>query len=80
MMQSINVLSGCAVIHSYEFLPMSAPTCIPHYHIAGKIGEGGIGAVYRPTGTELGRVVAIKVLPDRFCFSSRQLARLDAGG
>src|SRR5271165_7074527 len=39
---------------------------IAHYRITARIGEGGMGAVYRATDTKLNRDVAIKVLPDSF--------------
>jgi serine/threonine protein kinase/tetratricopeptide (TPR) repeat protein len=48
-----------------------------HYRIAEKIGEGGMGEVYRATDTRLGRDVAIKVLPALFTRDPERLARFE---
>jgi serine/threonine protein kinase/Tol biopolymer transport system component len=62
-------------------------TKIAHYEIAEKLGEGGMGVVYRAHDTKLNRDVAIKVLPntlthdrdrmDRFRREAQLLAQLN---
>ncbi|HMB69459.1 MAG TPA: protein kinase [bacterium] len=48
---------------------------LAHYKIVEKIGEGGMGEVYRATDTKLGRDVALKVLPATFAENAERMAR-----
>jgi len=47
------------------------------YEITGKLGEGGMGEVYRATDTKLQRQVAIKVLPAAFTEDKERLQRFE---
>ena len=47
------------------------------YEITAKLGEGGMGEVYRATDTKLEREVAIKVLPEAFSADPERLARFE---
>ncbi len=55
----------------------SQPT-IAHYAIVSKLGEGGMGVVYRATDTKLRRDVAIKMLPPAFAADEDRVRRLIA--
>jgi len=50
---------------------------VGHYRIVDKIGEGGMGVVWRALDTTLDREVAIKVLPDHFADDPQRLARFE---
>jgi len=58
-------------------MSLTLGTRIGPYEVTALIGEGGMGQVYRATDTNLGRRVAIKVLPDAFAADPERLARFE---
>jgi eukaryotic-like serine/threonine-protein kinase len=58
-------------------LALPPGTRLGPYHVSDQIGVGGMGEVYRATDTNLGRQVAIKVLPESFLHDPERLARFE---
>jgi serine/threonine protein kinase len=55
---------------------MAPPTPIAHYNILDRMGEGGIGEVYRARDTKVGRTVALKLVSAAIAADPVRLARL----
>src|SRR5688572_26052381 len=56
-------------------MALAPGTRLGPYEISDRIGEGGMGVVYRGMDTTLKRAVAIKVLPDALVSDAERLAR-----
>jgi len=53
----------------------AAGACLGPYRVEGKLGEGGMGDVFRAVDTRLGRAVAIKITHERFSARFEREAR-----
>src|SRR5919202_2086221 len=58
-------------------MTLAPGTRLGHYEVRSQIGEGGMGVVYRARDTQLGRDVAIKVLPSAFSEDAERLRRFE---
>jgi serine/threonine-protein kinase len=58
-------------------MSLTSGTRVGVFEIVAKLGEGGMGEVYRARDTRLDRDVALKVLPDLFTGDPERLARFE---
>src|SRR5215471_12137579 len=56
---------------------LTAGACLGPYRIEGKIGKGGMAAVYRAVDTRLGREVALKFLSPWLARDAEYMARFE---
>jgi len=56
---------------------MTPESLVGHYRVVSKLGEGGMGEVWRATDTRLGRDVAIKILPAALASDAQYMARFE---
>ncbi len=58
-------------------MPVGPGQDLLHYRLVEKIGEGGMGVVWKADDMKLDRQVAVKVLPEEFSQDTQRLARFE---
>ena len=58
-------------------MTIEAGQTLSHYRLIEKIGEGGMGVVWKAEDTTLNREVAVKVLPQALADDAERMGRLE---
>jgi serine/threonine protein kinase len=69
------IQNGIDLLENLTVTSLDAGACLGPYRIESKLGEGGMGAVFRAVDTRLGRAVAIKITHDQFSARFEREAR-----
>jgi serine/threonine protein kinase/Tol biopolymer transport system component len=77
MLRAHEEAGGTHVSAAGEHTQLNTGTRLGVYEIAGRLGAGGMGEVYRAHDTKLRRDVAIKILPSAFVADADRVARFE---